>query len=103
MKQDSVKIATVSLASEDTENNNCYLKVTCFIGKAPVNEDYIKDGQGYRLFQSKGEAVDYASEQLQCDYIVVDNARERCGCQINALVGNNLFFKDAPLQYSLCT
>ena len=78
------------------------LQVTTFIGINPVNRDYIYDGNLnlLKLFPTKGEAVDYAVEQMDCKQVVFTTMDDK-RCSIVAHVRENNFFNVPPVDYTI--
>jgi len=79
------------------------LEVITFIGVNPVNRDYIYDGnlKLLKLFPTKGEAMDYAVEQMQCKQVVFTTMDDK-RCSIVAHVRDSAFFNVEPLNCTIC-
>ena len=76
------------------------LEVISFIGVNPINKAYIMDGNLYRLFPTKGEAMDYATKELECGQVVYTSFKNE-HCSIIAHVTDNPFFNVKPTEYRL--
>jgi hypothetical protein len=101
MKDERIKIGTITSGTRGFESSIHFLKISSFIGRLPINEDYIKNGEAIRAFKTRGEAVDYAIDKLHCDHVVIVNSKDNSHFRIRAHIGENPFFKAPPLVYTL--
>ena len=79
------------------------LEVIIFIGTSPVNRNYIAEtgGKFIRIFPTKGEALDYATKEMNCGQVVFSTTLNEL-CTIKAHIRDNPFFNTPPLDYKIC-
>ena len=99
-KQERIRIGCIIPNIQQGVYLGYLLEITSFIGQQPVSKDYLIDGDCYRNFSSRGEAVDYAIEQLACGHVVVTSMQDG-GYSIQARINESLFFNVPPLMHMI--
>jgi len=99
-KLERTRIGVVIPSNDWVMHFGYLLEVVSFIGVNPVNKAYIMDGNLYRLFPTKGEAMEYAISEFDCGQVVYTGFKNPRSTII-ARITDSPFFNVEPTEYRL--